>query len=198
VGWQSDSTADDGSYLRFQRLLAKARADFTASSDNGTIRRLADMLLGEVGMPALASLSAEYQAGARLQDVIEKVLVHLESMAKETGDVRRALHEFTGRSAVKIMTIHKSKSLEFDRVVILGVEGQALLGRIDDARALFFVGISRARHHLCLTHCRLRPDSGARAVEIKPHSPPSAWRTKSSRPSSSRGSTATDGMRMPS
>jgi superfamily I DNA/RNA helicase len=42
------------------------------------------------------------------------------------------------------MTIHNSKGLEFDSVIMLGVEKEAFFGKIADERAAYFVGISRA------------------------------------------------------
>jgi superfamily I DNA/RNA helicase len=52
---------------------------------------------------------------------------------------------------VRIMTIHKSKGLEFDTVVLLAVEEQAFWGKTADERSAFFVGISRAKRRLKLT-----------------------------------------------
>jgi superfamily I DNA/RNA helicase len=55
------------------------------------------------------------------------------------------------------MTIHKSKGLEFEFVVILGVEKQAFWGKADEERCAFFVGVSRAKNRLVLTHAGVRP-----------------------------------------
>jgi superfamily I DNA/RNA helicase len=65
------------------------------------------------------------------------------------------------------MSIHKSKGLEFDTVVIQGVETQTFWGEEEAERSAFFVGISRAKRRLVLTVCerRERPD-GARRWDI--------------------------------
>ena len=55
------------------------------------------------------------------------------------------------------MTIHKSKGLEFDSVIILGVEGQTFWGKRDEELCAFFVGVSRAKRTLVMTHCEQRP-----------------------------------------
>lgn len=62
-----------------------------------------------------------------------------------------ALRRFADDSAVRIMTIHKSKGLEFDAVFVLGVEKQTFWGKPTEERAAYFVAISRARHQLYLT-----------------------------------------------
>lgn len=62
--------------------------------------------------------------------------------------------------AVNLMTIHAAKGLEFDAVFIIGVnEGLLpLAGRLegtpefDEERRLFFVGMTRARRYLQMTH----------------------------------------------
>jgi len=47
--------------------------------------------------------------------------------------------------------MHKSKGLEFDSVVMLGIEEEMFWGNPDEERCLFFVGISRAKKRLVLT-----------------------------------------------
>ena len=54
------------------------------------------------------------------------------------------------------MNIHKSKGLEFDAVAVMAVEHEMFFGDPGEARAIFFVGISRAKKRLLLTHARTR------------------------------------------
>ena len=62
---------------------------------------------------------------------------------------------------VVLITMHNTKGLEFDRVIITGLE-EGLFPRDDDPqeleeeRRLFYVAITRARHELALTSCRYR------------------------------------------
>ncbi len=71
------------------------------------------------------------------------------------------------------MTIHKSKGLEFDTVVILGVEEQTFWGKEVEERSAFFVGISRAKRRLWLTAVEYRETpngfSGRWNEERSPH-----------------------------
>jgi superfamily I DNA/RNA helicase len=59
-----------------------------------------------------------------------------------------------GRDAVRPMTVHKAKGLEFD-VVVPAVEREMFWG--DAQRQEHFVAVSRARKLLCLTVCEQRP-----------------------------------------
>ena len=62
-------------------------------------------------------------------------------------------------NAVRLMTLHSAKGLEFRYVAIVGVEDGTLPhaagideGRLDEERRLFYVGITRARERLCLAY----------------------------------------------
>ncbi len=68
-----------------------------------------------------------------------------------------AVARLTDDGAVRILTIHKSKGLEFHTVVVLGVEAQTFWGKPADERAAFFVAISRAKERLVLTTADKRP-----------------------------------------
>ncbi|WP_234792392.1 3'-5' exonuclease [Sphingobium yanoikuyae] len=87
-------------------------------------------------------------------------------------DPATALSSFSGDRAVRIMSIHKSKGLEFDTVFMLGVEEETFWGKQADERSAFFVGISRAKLRLFLTVCeeRSRPAGAGRwTVARRPH-----------------------------
>lgn len=53
---------------------------------------------------------------------------------------------------MRLLTIHKSKGLEFDSVIMLGIEEEAFFGKAADERCVFFVGVSRAKRRLVLTY----------------------------------------------
>ncbi len=73
-----------------------------------------------------------------------------------------------GADAVTLMTLHSSKGLEFPVVFISGMEeGLFPLGRaydddelLEEERRLFYVGITRARRKVYLTHARSRRRAG--------------------------------------
>jgi superfamily I DNA/RNA helicase len=110
------------------------------------------------------ALSADYERGPRLDEVIAQTLARFAELLATVEDPADALSRFSEDRAVRIMTIHKSKGLEFDTTVILGVENQTFWGSRADERAAFFVGISRAKRRLYLTVAdyRERPKAATR------------------------------------
>ncbi|NQU49252.1 MAG: UvrD-helicase domain-containing protein [Planctomycetes bacterium] len=70
---------------------------------------------------------------------------------------------------ISLMTVHAAKGLEFDRVVIVGLE-EGLFPHarsfeepegLEEERRLFYVALTRAREELCLSHSRMRFRTGA-------------------------------------
>jgi superfamily I DNA/RNA helicase len=150
-----DSVARD----RIQRFLDEQRAEQAAemSFDLSSLPTLITRLLDQIGQDAITSLSSEYEQGDYLAKKIQEIIDRITTLFKTSSDLVDALKRFSEDLAVRIMTIHKSKGLEFDTVVLLGVEEEAFFGKIADERSVFFVGISRAKRRLILTSVGERP-----------------------------------------
>ena len=75
--------------------------------------------------------------------------------------------------AVTLMTIHNAKGLEFETVIITGLE-EGLFPHVrsdtpetlEEERRLFYVGLTRARRHLTLTHAESRRDARGRDYRL--------------------------------
>ena len=80
----------------------------------------------------------------------------------------KALKHFSDDQAVRILTIHKSKGLEFHSVIMLAVEKETFWGTQDEERCAFFVGVSRAKQRLLITYSqqRERPEGCANMWKV--------------------------------
>ena len=103
--------------------------------------------------------SAVIQRGGPLDQIIKQPVGAFQKELEEDGAPLAALVRLSEDDAVRIFSIHKCKGLEFDKVVVFGVEEELFRG--DDKRAELFVAISRAKQELILTWTKNRPRPGA-------------------------------------
>ena len=116
----------------------------------------AKALIKHVGLETLVALSADYESADRLAEVLRNTKARIEDLLKLEPNLPKALLRFSDDQAVRILTIHKSKGLEFDSVIIMAVDNEIFFGDKDANRCAFFVGVSRAKRRLVLTHAELR------------------------------------------
>jgi superfamily I DNA/RNA helicase len=112
--------------------------------------------LKKVGLSNLTALSSDYESTTRLTEVVKEAKTRINDLLKIEPDLLKALTRFSDDKAVRILTIHKSKGLEFDSVILLGVENQTFWGKEDENRCTYFVGVSRAKRRLVLTYVDMR------------------------------------------
>jgi superfamily I DNA/RNA helicase len=153
---------------RWDRFIADVRHRISTKQlklgDRDAMTKLVDELVGLVGQDSVVVLSADYAQVNRLDPVIEDTVGRISDLLEEGTELSAALTAFSADRAVKIMSIHKSKGLEFDTVIMMGLEEEMFWGKIDDERSAYFVGISRAKNRLVLTFCdrRDRPQGATR------------------------------------
>jgi len=85
--------------------------------------------------------------------------------------------EKSGKSkdGVRLMTLHQAKGLEFTHVFITGLEEGLLphsrsiddIYQLEEERRLFYVGVTRAKKNLVITHAKRRFIFGRRNVSMK-------------------------------
>ncbi len=89
----------------------------------------------------------------------------LEAIALREEDSKDSREEKDAHRGVMIMTLHSAKGLEFPHVFLVGLEEDLLPHRrsasegehaIEEERRLFYVGITRARETLTITHAATR------------------------------------------
>lgn len=125
------------------------------------LKAIVDGLIAVIGRDTVVALSSDYSQGNRLDTLIESTLERLHDVLVRENDIGIALSSFSADRAVRIMSIHKSKGLEFDTVVVMGVENETFWGDPDEQRSAYFVAVSRAKNCLVLTTAakRARPDN---------------------------------------
>jgi DNA helicase-2/ATP-dependent DNA helicase PcrA len=89
------------------------------------------------------------------------------------NDEREEKDDIEKKKGVCLITLHASKGLEFPIVYLPGIE-QGILphkrsfdeGRVDEERRLFYVGITRAKQKLTISHTRTRMKWGQKQTSL--------------------------------
>jgi superfamily I DNA/RNA helicase len=167
----NESLDDEQEYRarsRWDRYVGDVRQQITTgqlkTSDHDALKKLAQELIDMVGRDAVVAFSPDYAQGNRLNQLIEGTVARISDLLEDGSDLPAALTVFSADRAVRIMSIHKSKGLEFHTVIVMGIEKETFWGNIEEERAAYFVGISRAKKRLVLTTCdhRDRPKGASR------------------------------------
>lgn len=89
----------------------------------------------------------------------EALVLHLANCAQTAGDWPTCLSAFAGINQIPLMTVHKSKGLEYDTVAFLGLDDQAWWSYVPgnpEGIATFFVALSRAKQRALSLFCQAR------------------------------------------
>jgi superfamily I DNA/RNA helicase len=120
---------------------------------------LATRVLGFLGLPAIARAYADYGTWDTLEIAVEALRIHLVTSAAGAATWQECLNAFEGREQVPLMTVHKSKGLEYDTTVFVGLDDDTWWSHKpgdSEGTATFFVGLSRAKQRAIFTFCRER------------------------------------------
>ncbi len=167
---------------RFEELIAGLAE---RAAGGGSVAELLEATLGESGYIEALEAERTIEAEGRIENLQELVGVAAEFDVNRTveGDSELApLEEFLEQISlftaqddlredeelVTLMTLHNAKGLEYRAVFIIGCEDGVFPhsrsideGTLEEERRLAYVGITRARERLALSHARRRSIFGA-------------------------------------
>ena len=162
-------------------LLGDIRTRVAAGSP---LDRVLEEVLDRSGLRDALAREGTFEAQGRIENLEEMVRVAAEYDASEEEATLAGFLEGIAlqadadlvddsRGAATLMTIHNAKGLEFETVVITGLE-EGLFPHVrsdtpetlEEERRLFYVGLTRARRHLTLTHAESRAMHGGRDYRL--------------------------------
>lgn len=161
-----DPEVDDG--LQLEESLAAQVASVGKKlkrqvDSESALEQLLDEIGSGIGEAQLRLLYPQYQHGSRYKDLLKSVAGYLwKSLQECRGDWGNALDDVEGLDALPIMTVHKSKGLEYHTVIFLGLEDQAFWNfeaEKEDNTCAFFVAFSRAKKTVIFTFCDIRANT---------------------------------------
>ncbi|MBL8269413.1 UvrD-helicase domain-containing protein [Steroidobacter sp.] len=141
----------------FVRALRAEMSSATASPTNA--KAIAQRVLDFVTSSVLRRAFPAYQREPDFDRVWEGFKQLLAESANGARDWSQVLDRFEGLGQVALMTIHKSKGLEFHTVLFYGLDSETWWSlqphRVDELNS-FFVAFTRARQRAFFTLCRSR------------------------------------------
>ena len=146
--------------MELTTFLAALRTDMaaTAPSEQSAID-FATRVFDYLDLDAIARTYAEYGVGDQLQIIFEAFCIHFFGCADGALNWTACLDAFEGLNQIPMMTVHKSKGLEYDTIIFVGLDDRAWWSHTPgdpEGVAAFFVALSRAKQRAIFAFCQQR------------------------------------------
>lgn len=118
-----------------------------------------EVILEFIDLKDLKASFPKYNQSGLLKRNIEKFIEKIVMAYKKHVNWIDAIHDFNGKYSIPIMTIHKSKGLEYNTVLFVGLEDSAFWSfksQAESDKKAFFVALSRAKKRIIFTFSRSR------------------------------------------
>ena len=131
---------------------------------------IVNSMIEKIGKERIIANFSIYNGKSELDIIIDKFskLLYTE-FSQLQGEWIKVVSNFNGEKSIPIMTIHKSKGLEYEAVYFLGLEDSAFWNfnkQPEEDKSAFFVALSRAKSHIIFTHCKNREDEPQQVSKI--------------------------------
>jgi len=141
-------------------FVAVVRGDLSEQAvDTEAARVLGERILCFLDLSAARRAFPQYSEGDDLRIAHDAFLVHLAECADSADTWSACVDMFDGVGQVPLMTVHKSKGLEYDTIIFVGLDDDAWWSHTAgdrDGLAVFFVALSRAKQRVVFTYCKGR------------------------------------------
>lgn len=162
--WCINSLQSNNHYFKMQEGISKEIEQLSVMIENVMCKKdLHDLLNHAIqfwGSKRIKAIFPAYRQGGYLSELLKKfqdyIWIELETTKM---DWLLSIENFEGLHSVPIMTIHKSKGLEYDVVYFVGLEDSAFWNfknQPEEDRCAFFVALSRAKSEIIFTFCYYR------------------------------------------
>lgn len=162
--WSINSLQSNDDYFRMQDNLDSELEQLSKMMESVARKEDFHVLLRHAiqfwGSKRIRAMFPAYSQGTYLNDLLNKFQDYMWIELETTQmDWMLAIENFEGLHSVPIMTIHKSKGLEYNAVYFVGLEDSAFWSfknQPDEDRCTFFVALSRAKEDILFTFCKYR------------------------------------------
>jgi superfamily I DNA/RNA helicase len=145
--------------IRIRNQLKQLKSLINAATTWPEIVAEINRLIDEITFAKFSAHYPQYNELSYFKECQQKCTDHIRDAYAASGDILTALNIFLGTESVPLMTVHKSKGLEFDTVFFIGFEDQTFWNfsrQPDEDTRAFFVALSRAKKQVNFTFCESR------------------------------------------
>jgi len=159
----SGATANEAQERKVEAQLAnfivKCRESVGPSFDEAAVQTALREIKAFFGEGRLRQAFPQYQRNNYLDELHAQFVPEFSSRLAKSKNWIAAAEDLLGKDAITIMTVHKSKGLEYHTVIFVGLEDSALWGfgaAAQEETCNFFVAFSRAIQRVVFTFCERR------------------------------------------
>jgi superfamily I DNA/RNA helicase len=134
------------------------------------IESIVDDIISFAGTEKIKSSYPAYKNKTYFSETIGSFSQLLKEEAKSSTNLKATLDIITGVGVIPVMTIHKSKGLEYHTVIFMGLEDGAFWSydkQPDEDKCAFFVALSRAKERVVFTFSRNRSGRAQSLTKIE-------------------------------
>ncbi|MCI1912142.1 MAG: ATP-dependent helicase [Schleiferilactobacillus harbinensis] len=145
--------------LELDDFLFHLRPALLSAKDNSALTKLVQGIVNFFGKKPIMSMFSQYQQSGFMEGQLDVFTTLLSKNLSQSRNLTEAVDRFLGVHSIPIMTIHKSKGLEYQAVYFIGLEDEAFWSfsrQPQESRSVFFVAISRAKQYLAFSFCKVR------------------------------------------
>lgn len=164
------SASDSEKLLSLERELhkltkrARSKYDFNNLTSD-TYKELFIEIYNLIDSKKLKAQFPKYKQKKFFENLIKKLYKELWTLYQSTFNLKSALDTLVGIDTIPVMTIHKSKGLEYNTVIFVGLEDGAFWtykSQSKEDNCAFFVAVSRAKERVIFTFSKKRQDKFGR------------------------------------
>ncbi len=120
---------------------------------------IVDEIIGYANIERIRSAFPNFRNARVLKGHIEEITAELVTSFEKSEGIIESLDVLTGKDTIPVMTVHKSKGLEYHSVIFVGLEDSAFWTfqrQPDEDKRTFFVALSRAKERVVFTFSKTR------------------------------------------
>lgn len=155
-GHAMDERGQDGSLGCLLNKILRPRIREYEDSEK-IVEGLVDEVINFIGIETIRGAFPYHASGDHLDVFLEATKEYLRGCARDEASWPGFLRSMDGEDQIPLLTIHKSKGLEYDTIIFVGLDDKSWWSYTTsnpEGKATFFVALSRAKQRVIFTYSK--------------------------------------------